>query len=242
MPEAYLVIGRVIPERKSFGHDSLRLNIKDPDIGIDACVIFRVDDGQLTARIICEFADHGNFTLKNIVRQVAQSWLNAHAFVHGETFEVDIVGILKDVRGGTDGSVEFHYQDNVHDIIRDRVNQADVQTVWSLCESEYLRRTLNDLRMALMYHDDGPFYCYRALDTIRLGIGRENNLTEPKDQWVRMWEVLDGSRDEIAFFEKLATAIRHGDPVAYSGEEWRQAILSTWNVVERYVLHLLHNR
>jgi hypothetical protein len=232
MPETCLVIGRVIPERKGFRHEGLRLDVKDPKIGVDACVIFLVQDGQLTARIVGEIGHVSNYAVRNMVKQAEQTWLDAHAFIHGETFEVDIVGIVKDAEDRSDGSADFYYQDNVNDIIRARECQLGAQDIWKLRGSVYLRRTLHDLRMALTYHDDGPFYCYRAVETIRHDIG--------EGSWDRMWDVLGGSRDEVDVFRELARSMRHGEPAVYPAAEWRKAITSTWNIVERYMLHLLH--
>jgi hypothetical protein len=96
MPESCLVIGRVIPERKGFKHEGLRIDAKVPRFGVDVCIISLVEDGQLTARVIGNVDHLSNFTLKSIVRQAEQSWLNVHAFMHGETFQVDIIGIVKD--------------------------------------------------------------------------------------------------------------------------------------------------
>lgn len=224
MPDAHLVIGRVIPERKRFGHEGLRLYAKDPERGIDVCLIFAVIDNQLTARIIGEIDHLSNFTLNSMVRQAEQTLLNAHAFLHGEVFEVDIVGIASDVRNRSDGSLTFDYQDNVDEVINARRPRVSIQNIWNLLQSGvslYVQRALNDLRMALKYHHDGPFYCYKAVETIRHDIGRRYGLTEKKEQWDRTWEVLGRSRADIDIFTELARALRHGEHVRYSGEKWR---------------------
>lgn len=129
MPDSHLVIGRVIPERKRFGHEGLRLYVRDPEIGVDACLIFGVIDNQLAARIIGNVGDLSNFTINNIVRQAEQSLLNAHAFLSGEMLEVDIVGIAKDVRQRDDGSLEFHYIDNVDEVIQARDARVSLEDI-----------------------------------------------------------------------------------------------------------------
>jgi hypothetical protein len=243
MPDTYLVIGRVIPERKGCKHQALPFDIKYPRFGIDACIISQVEDGQLTARIIGDVGHLSNFTLKGMVMQAEQSWLNANAFIDGETFQVDIVSIIKDAKGRADGSAEIHYQDNVHDLIQSRQCQVDVDNVWNLCRwNRPLQRALNDLRMALTYVEDGPFYCYRALETIRRDIGGKDHPDNNEAQWDQMWRILGGDRAEKDFFEKLAIDIRHGEDVSYPGSQWRKATLSTWDIVERYMLHLLRER
>jgi hypothetical protein len=242
MPDSHLVIGRVIPERKRFGHEGLRLYVKDPEIGVDACLIFGVIDNQLAARIIGNVSDLSNFTLNNIVRQAEQSLLNAHAFIHGEMFEVDIVGVAKDVRDKEDGSLEFHYLDNTDEVVRARDARVCLEDIWILCQSDaglYIRSALNDLRMALRNHTDGLFYCYRAMETIRHDIGRRYELEDKNQQWERTRDVLAVTRDDIDIVKALADALRHGEPIRYTGAQWRQAISITWNFVEAYMLFVL---
>ena len=38
MTKEHLITGRIVPERKSFGHDGLRLYVKEPDKGVDEVV------------------------------------------------------------------------------------------------------------------------------------------------------------------------------------------------------------
>ena len=242
MPDSHLVIGRVIPERKRFQHDGLRLFVRDPEIGVDACLIFGVIDNQLAARIIGNVGDLSNFTLNSIVRQAEQSLLNAYAFVHGEMFEVDIVGIAKEVMDREDGSLEFHYLDNTDDVVQGREPRVSLEDIWELCQSDvglYIRSALNDLRMALRNHTDGLFYCYRAMETIRHDIGRRYQLEDKNQQWERTRAILAVSREDIDIVKVHADALRHGEPMRYTGAQWRQAISITWNFVEAYMLFVL---
>jgi hypothetical protein len=241
MPDEHLVIGRVIPERKGFTHECRRVDLRVPA----ACVIFRVEDGQLIAKVIVEVGELSNFSVKSIVTEIEQTVLNVHAFIHGEAFDLDIVAIIKEAKNAADGSLEYHHQDHSHDIITSRNNQFDFETVWNLCRSHdgsHLRRALNDLRMALIYIKDGPFYCHRALETVRRGIGSNDSPNNDSAQWDHMWRMLGGSRADKDFFEKLAVDIRHGRDVTYPGSVWRRTISSTWSIVERYLLFLLRNR
>lgn len=98
---------------------------------------------------------------------------------------------------------------------------------------------MNDLRMALRNHTDGPFYCYRAMETIRHDIGRRYELNDKKQQWEQTRAVLTVSADDIGTVKALADALRHGEPIRYTGQQWRQVISITWNVVEAYMLFVL---
>jgi uncharacterized membrane protein len=93
--EERVVIGRIIPERKAFQHDSLRLYLKNPASGIDICVIFGVVDNQLVANIIGDVGDQSNVALWHTVAQAEQTILNAEAFTSGCVFDVDLVGLMR---------------------------------------------------------------------------------------------------------------------------------------------------
>jgi hypothetical protein len=169
MTNTYLITGRVVPERKGFGHDGFRLRLKHPELGIDAWVLVGVIDNQLTAKMVGDIGKQSNVAVKNIVAGAEQIALNAVAFTSGAVFDVDVIGVINDVVDRADGSFEFHYFDT-HDVITNRKRVLELQQIWNLCISDDglpLRMCLSDLQMALRKFEDSPFYCYRAIETVK---------------------------------------------------------------------------
>ena len=242
MTKEHLITGRIIPERKSFGHEGLRLYVEEPDKGIDICLLFGVSDNQLIAKVRGEIGKQSNAALKHMVTQAEEIVLNAIAFTTGTVFEVDVIGVIRDRDDRADGSFDFHYLDNVHDIIAERSPSFDFKQIWVLCISEDglpLRRCLKDLRSALMEVDDSPFYCYRAIETIKGHIGDRFGETRDKKQWEVMRKVLGLNRADLQVLKDLADPLRHGRPLNYYGSQWREIVTITWNVADAYIRFLL---
>ncbi len=238
MPKTQLITGRVIPERKSFGHDSLRLYVKDPEKGIDICLLLGVINNQLVAKVIGDAGEQSNVFLKNLVTQAEQIVLSAVAFTTGNVFDIDIIGVIRDRDDAADGSFNVHYIDNAHDVISNRASAATLHQIYQICISDdgiSLCRCLNDLRTALRELNDSPFYCYRAIETIKGHIGDRLGETTEKAQWEVMRGVLGVNRGDVEIIKKLADPLRHGRAIKFDGSEWRKIIHISWDVTEAYI-------
>lgn len=241
MSKTHLVTGRVIPERKSFGHDALRLYVKDPEKGVDICVLLGVIDNQLIAKVIGDTGGQSNVFLKNLVAQAEQIVLNVIAFTRGGVFDVDIISVIRERDDASDGSFEVHYLDNIHDVISDRKSSTTLQQIYEICISDDglpLRRCLNDLRTALREINDSPFYCYRAIETIKGHIGDRFGETTDKGQWEVTRETLALNRSDLEVVKELADPLRHGCGIKFEGSEWRKIILISWDVTDAYIRFL----
>lgn len=238
MTKEHLITGRIVPERKSFGHDGLRLYVKEPGRGIDICLLFGVSDNQLIAKVRGEIGKQSDAALKRMVTQAEEIVLNAVAFTTGMVFEVDVIGVIRDQDDRTDGSFDFHYLENVHDIIAERTPSFDFMQIWRLCITDDglpLRRCLKDLRSALMEVDDSPFYCYRAIETIKGHIGHRFGETRDKQQWQVMREALGLDRADLEVVKDLADPLRHGGHLHYDGSQWREIVTIAWNAADAYI-------
>ena len=132
---SWLVTGRIIPERKTFGHKSLPpLHVKDPDSGLDVRVTFCVIDNQLLATIVGQVGDQSNVKLKEIVTQAEQLVLNAATFVSGAVFDVDVISVVRQDNDAPAGSIRLHYMNNMHDVISGRRPAFGVTQIWQLCQ------------------------------------------------------------------------------------------------------------
>lgn len=242
MPKTHLITGRVIPERKSFGHDRLRLYVKDPEKGIDICVLLGVIDNQLIAKVIGDIGGQSTVFLKNLVAQAEQIVLNAIAFTRGSVFDVDIISVIREHGDASDGSFEVHYLENIHDVISAKKSSpTTLQQIYEICISDdglSLRRCLNDLRTALREVNDSPFYCYRAIETIKGHVGDRFGETTDKGQWEITREVLGLNRTDLEVVKELADPLRHGRAIKFEGSEWRKIISISWDVTDAYIRFL----
>jgi hypothetical protein len=159
----------------------------------------------------------------------------------GYLFELDLAGLLRDDKRKDDGSFEFHYFDPQDEVIGARETKLTVQEISALFitnDGVPVRRCLNDLHMALKDHADSPFYCYRALETVRWHLGNKVGAVKDKEQWEVLRQSLGVDRSAIEKVKKHADSLRHGIPISYRGDEWREIISITWDVVENYIRYL----
>jgi hypothetical protein len=238
MANSYLVTGRVIPERKTFSHNPIKIHIKEQDANLDTEVLVSVIDNQLIATVVGDIGNQSFTFLNRTVAHIEQAVLNVHTFTSGIIFDVDVIGLLWSPPGSPEGSVEVHYHDNVHDVIEERNTSFTFEQIWPLCAGKdglALRMCLNDLRMALKEVNDGPFYSYRAVETIKNRVAYRHSIHDPKQKWETFRTVLQLEEADIREIEKLATPLRHGEPVEFSGARWRRLVSIAWDVAEAYI-------
>jgi len=240
MNKNYLVLGKIIPEREPFSHDGIRLFVNDKERGVKVTLLLGVINNQLTAKIIGDIGGQSIVFLKNMVEQAENMVLNANAFLTGLVLETDIVSVIIEPNDRNDGSIDYHTF-GAHDLIATRQSSLDFQTIWKICDSSNglpLGRALNDLKVALSNINDTPFYCYRAIETIKLHIGASHGEDDDKKQWDITRNVLKVERADIDSIKKLADELRHGKNIRFTGVEWRNIVNLTWDIVEKYVLYL----
>jgi hypothetical protein len=208
-------------------------------------MLYGVIDNQVTAKVFGKVGHLSNFMLRMIAKQALQDSIGALAFTAGRTYEVDLVGIVKDAPGKSDGSFRFEYFDNVDEVVASKKTNVTAQNIESLLltdDQSELRRCLNDFQMALANHLDSPFYCYRALESVRRHLGRKAGLSDKAKQWEHMRTILSISEAEIYKVKGYSDPLRHGAHAGFNGSEWRWIISTTWDTLERYIKLLLKER
>jgi hypothetical protein len=169
-----------------------------------------VIDNQLTAKLTGKIGDLSNYMLKSIVSQAVRSTLDSVAFTTGQLLELDLIGLLRDDVQKADGSFAFHYFDPCDEVVAARKTKLTAQEVAALFTEAGipLRRCLKDLHMALKDPAGSPFYCYRALETVKGHLGSKAGEVKDNRQWEVMREALRVERAEIEKVKKHADPLR----------------------------------
>jgi hypothetical protein len=77
-------------------------------------------------------------------------------------------------------------------------------------QNEFLQSALADMRHALRFDSDSPFFCYRALDSLRGHFASTTDTSSNKASWERLRSELGIDRGEIMELKKFADSRRHG--------------------------------
>jgi len=102
-----------------------------------------------------------------------------------------------------------------------------------------LNRCFSDLASAMKYHNDSPFYCYRAIEALRNHCAAQNGLLDSDDpaQWQKFREVTGLSKEDITRYkDKHADKLRHGKPSdPMTDQERADMFVWTWDIVDKYL-------
>jgi hypothetical protein len=117
-------------------------------------------------------------------------------------------GTLDDVAtlGGLTRLGAYGTQDGVP-----RVGGETLFPTWVLSGSNpFARFALADVRHALRFDEDCPFFCYRALDSLRQHYAETTEAKSEKASWEKLRAELGIERTEIMALKALADSRRHG--------------------------------
>jgi hypothetical protein len=188
---------------------------------------FSVQNGQITAAIEWENDSEDIFTLRNILKTFVEPILSIAGFLKGYAFDIEITKVFESELG------EVRVFNNDIPVLAER-NQnrqlTEVKNIYPLCsgpEGTYLRRCLGDLNMAMKHADDTPFYCYRALESLKQYFGIVNEITGDREQWKSMAMALGGKEEDVKPIKDLAFPARHGVPDPITDQQRRDIFLLT---------------
>jgi len=223
--------GVVLPERAPLSVSEVHSQIVGPDGKTYATLALNICNNQIS--VVVESDEPDIFTLRNIVRSEAEFVTNVAGFLCGYGYDIEITKAFGDA---LDPTQVFGIDIPV---LANRTEGRDlgllVNAIFSLCfgpDAIYIRRCLADLSFAIKRADDTPFYCFRALESLRQSFGVELSEAE---QWKAMAEAVGSSKTEMEPLRTRAFPARHGVPMPLSDQERQELFIYTWRVVERYI-------
>ncbi len=231
----YTFVGVVLPERAqlSFNFD-IKMHLLEGDEAYFKCSIV---NNQLLAIITLD-AEVDIMTLRNIAHYVIQTNLSLLGFYSGVFYDVKIDRIYNG-----DLSVDYVYgvaNKDIHDYWgeineSEMINKFRPKTVGSA--GVLLNRAFNDLMNALRSADDAAFFCYRAIESLRNHNSLMKSVNSKKDihQWESFKATSGCTREEIDEVKKFADDLRHGTPVAITADEVKNVLVTTWEIVRKYL-------
>ena len=231
----YVFTGRVHPERATLVLPRMDFHWEGPSEWAQRGW-FVIDYNQITAVIKSTLPESEVFTLRNMVKSHIEMATSVVGFIAGYAYEVEVLNYIS-------GDLEQSKVFNIGiPVLEDRYSKEALSTLFpgllQLCSGKYgpfLCRCLNDLGMAIRHASDTAFYCYRALESLKQHFASVQQIEGDKAQWMVMSAAIGGSIDEVQPIRSLAFPARHGVPEALSDEQRRDAFLTTWSIVERFV-------
>lgn len=186
----------------------------------------------------CDADSLSIFDLKNDLRDLISQSASIFGYLLGRYYDVEITRAINP-EIGLDIVFGIAIPCLENRIDEGKVDHALKNITLKLNEQfgHLLRRAFDDLASSMKHPIDTAFYCYRAIETLRLHSAYRNNLeNRPKiEQWIKFREESSISKEDIDEIKLLADPIRHGEIRPITDIERKALFLTTWDIVDKYL-------
>ena len=231
----YIIKGIVHPERAQISLGPFEFKFIHPSTGHHARTTINIVLNQVTI-LVWSDAEWDIFDLRNVAKQLVADHLAMVGYIKGYAYEVEIRQILN-----TEKEIDYVYGIDIP-CIGERNKEKDViveiEKIMSHSGGEngiFVRRCLNDLIMAMKHPDGTAFYCFRALESLKLYCRERFKIDDESDQWKKLSEITGTGKDDIKFIRDKAFPIRHGDVVGIASDERVEMFMKTWDIVDAFL-------
>lgn len=99
----------------------------------------------------------------------------------------------------------------------------------------YISRCLTDLVQAMRSATDAPFYCYRAIEALRIHCAELNDVGDKKGtQWAFFKGYFDCNEAHLNQIKEAADGPRHNDVLSAPPLDHGMVLTNTWTLVDAY--------
>lgn len=231
----YTFYGEILP-KDNIKHLAVSVNRIRPDHGLAIVNILIVEE-QIEVRVKVK-QPWPVLDLRNLVIELVDAETSLVSFACGYGFSIFVSRVTSEELKLN--NVFVSKVGVAAEVIPEKEKSSMIKKARILYErnGEYFaRRAMKDLRLALVQHDDSPFFCYRAAEALM----KHCNLVtgskpKPHEEWDRFRKICKTSKEDILFIKKgYADQIRHGTPVSFSDSQRTKCIRITWRMTARYV-------
>lgn len=233
----YNFFGKVFPERAQVGKLNSNFYINAPAAGLRGKVDLSIDISQIIARFTSSTRVKNPYTLRNYVEDVIRLQIDIYSYLFGCGFDIEITSLTTSF---DDSYIIFGVNVGIPDICRNK-RPLGVNEILSLCDdktSEYIRRSLSDLRQAHRNVRDAGFFCYRSIESLkRYFVDISPNLND-KDSWELFRRELEITRSELMEIKNFSDPVRHGGDQYISAEEYLKMLEFTRVAIDKFLLYV----
>jgi hypothetical protein len=238
--EPYLFQGVVLPERAQLTlTTAIGVVAETSDQYVEARISILLN--QVAVWIDTE-VEWDILDLRNTVRGVLQNELAIVGYVKGLAYDVEIRRVLNRGLG-----IDHVFGIEIPCIAQRTTGLTDPTSVLAEIRRKtvgpngyLLYRCLNDLCSAMKHPEDTGFYCYRAVEALRLhcALGHDAEGHSKTAQWKKFHEVCQVAENDLMFLKRAADPVRHGDVVGITSADRAELFTRTWDVVDAYLNQL----
>lgn len=237
MEQRYTFLGSIHPARAEYTTREFSVGITALETGVPAVLHLSIIRNQIAATV--ESVERWDiFDLRNVVKNLLETHVAIVGFLTGHAYSVELTRVLNRA-----DAIDYVFGVDIPCIV-ERMRGVDVDAQAKVILGKavgphgvYLTRCLADLSMAMREAGDTPFYCYRAIESLRHHCAAVRGIVdEPRAaQWAAFHAVTGGREALVRDLEPKAVASRHGEPVLSSSADRAAAMTKAWEVVAAYI-------
>jgi hypothetical protein len=234
--EPYFFCGIVLPERAMVTlHFGARFTHLSSGFSGEARVSILLN--QIAVWVEGEH-DWDIFDLRNVVKNLVQSYLAMVGYLKGYAYDFEINRVICPSR-----KIDFVFGVDTPCISEPRAT-VDIQPDSEKLRAKtmgpnglFLHRCFSDLTSAMKHADDTGFYCYRAIESLRHHCAAVHDLRskDKSEQWKVFREQAECSEKTLLAIKNAADPLRHGEMTLTTGVDRAWVLTTTWGVVDSYI-------
>lgn len=231
MKYLYMLTGVVHPERADVNVTSTRIELGDTGDVINfsiykSRIAFTVEASNL-------LNEEGMNSLRLFAEEQVRSVVDSLGFLVGCGYDIEIIQCIEPLhQGHLVFGVEEKYLCELN--YAELINPIELIKILNGEFGAYLRRCLNDLRLAIRTPKDSAFYCYRAIECLTHYF-LNNGASKKSDAWEMFRDKLSISKDQIMYIKNAADPIRHGNPLEEQTADRRKVMTDTWDITMKFI-------
>ncbi|HCG8574447.1 TPA: hypothetical protein NJ542_003011 [Vibrio parahaemolyticus] len=231
MKYLYMLTGVVHPERADVNVTSTRIELGDSGDVINfsiykSRIAFTVETSTL-------LNESGMNSLRLFAEEQVRTVVDSLGFLVGCGYDIEIIQCIEPQHQG-------HLIFGVEEKYLSELNYSELIEPIELVEilnskfGAYLRRCLNDLRLAIRTPKDSAFYCYRAIECL-IHYFLNNGTPNKSEAWQMFRENIGVSKEQIMYIKKAADPIRHGNPLEVQTADRQKVMMDTWAITMKFI-------
>lgn len=234
--ESYLFHGIVLPERAQLTFQC-ELSFSHLATGTRGKATVSIILNQVAVWVESKH-DWDIYDLRNVIKYIVQNELAIIGYLKGYAYEFQMIRIINQSR-----KIDYVFGIDIP-CLAERGKSINLNEALSSLRKKtegpngmLLHRCFNDLISSMKHAEDTGFYCYRAIESLRLHCAKLYGLSTAgkAKQWEKFREVTECDEQTLFSIKTAADPLRHGDIAVTTSNDREKLFTVTWNVVDGYL-------
>lgn len=237
--QEYILKGRVLPVRATLSLGEIQMQVAEGENSTPADVAVSIYCNEVT--IYYNTTDEVNiYDLRNICLNLVNGIIAAVGYYSGIGWSLEITQVLNRKL-----NINYVYGADIPCLSK-RNDLGEFNEFWQKISSApskervFIDRCFSDLKLAITHPLDTPFYCYRAIESLRHLCAIRYGLFKESDQWRKLSELSGKTWDDTKHIKDFANDARHGNHKNFTGNQRESFFTVTWDLVDGFLDSLMN--